>query len=121
VRREGMQLREVFRQSASEPDVFHDAVQLFHVTVGSLHRGLAVTCDRTNLPTAKTGDHVILYVKMNVCMYVWNVYKSTFLNRSEPNFAHVSPLVWNRPYGMYVPEILDLFDNLGPFFFGAYC
>jgi len=24
-------------------------------------------------------------------MYVWNLYKFTFLNRSEPNFAHVSP------------------------------
>ena len=26
-----------------------------------------------------------------VCLFVWNLYKSTFLNRSEPNFAHVSP------------------------------
>jgi len=26
-------------------------------------------------------------------MYVWNLYKFTFLNRIEPNFAHVSPLV----------------------------
>jgi len=31
---------------------------------------------------------------MNVCLYVWNLYKFTFLNRSAPNFAHVSPLVW---------------------------
>ena len=31
-----------------------------------------------------------------VCLYVWNLYKFTFLNRSEPNFAHVSPLVWRR-------------------------
>jgi len=30
-------------------------------------------------------------------MYVWNLHKFTFLNRSEPNFAHVSPLVWKRP------------------------
>jgi len=29
------------------------------------------------------------------CLYVWN--KFTFLNRYEPNFAHVSPLVWKRP------------------------
>jgi hypothetical protein len=32
-----------------------------------------------------------------VCVYVWNLYKFTFLNRSEPNFAHVSSLVWKRP------------------------
>ena len=25
------------------------------------------------------------------CKYVWNLYKFTFLNRSEPNFPHVSP------------------------------
>ena len=35
----------------------------------------------------------ILYIKMNVC----TLYKSTFLNRSEPNFAHISPVVWKRP------------------------
>ena len=52
---------------------------------------------------------------MNVCMYVCTLYKFTFLNRSEPNFAHVSPLVWKRPYSMYGPEILNLFDLLGPF------
>jgi len=38
---------------------------------------------------------------------------------SEPNFAHISPLVWKRPYGMYGPEILDLFDLLGLFSLGA--
>jgi len=54
-----------------------------------------------------------------VCMYVWNLYKFTFLNRSEPNFAHVSPLVWKRPYDMYWPEILDLFDLSVPFSLGA--
>ena len=58
---------------------------------------------------------------MNVCLYVWNLYKFTLLNRSEPNFAHVSPLVWKRPYDMYGPEILDLFDVLDPFFFGGHC
>ena len=52
-------------------------------------------------------------------MYVWNLYKFTFLSRYEPNFAHVSPLVWKRPYGMYGPEILDLFDLLVPFSLGA--
>ena len=55
---------------------------------------------------------------MFVCMYVWNLYKFTFLNRSEPNFAHVSPLVWKRPQGMYVPEILDLSDFWALFLWG---
>ena len=32
-----------------------------------------------------------------VCLFVCTLCKSTFLNRSEPNFAHVSPLVWKRP------------------------
>jgi len=50
-----------------------------------------------------------------VCTYVWNLYKFTFLNRSESDFAHVSPSIWKRPYGMYIPQILDLFDLLGPF------
>ena len=59
-----------------------------------------------------------LFVCLYVCMYVRN-YKFAFLNRSEPNFAHVSPLVWKRPQGMYGPEILDLFDPLGPFYLGT--
>jgi hypothetical protein len=37
------------------------------------------------------------------------LYKSTFLNQSEPNFAHISPLVWKRPYGMYGPKKFDPF------------
>ena len=56
---------------------------------------------------------------MFVCLYVWNLYKFTFLNRSEPNFAHVSPLVRKRPWGMYGPEILYLFGLLAPFPLGA--
>jgi hypothetical protein len=36
-------------------------------------------------------------------------------DQSEPNFTHGSPLVWKRPLGMYRPEILYLFDLLGPF------
>jgi len=52
-------------------------------------------------------------------LFVRKLYKSTFLNRSEPNFAHVSPLVWRRSWGMYGPEILDLFDLSGPLFLGA--
>jgi hypothetical protein len=59
--------------------------------------------------------NVYLFVCMYVhtCMYVWNLCKFTFLNRSEPNFAHVSP--WS---GMYGPEILDLFDFFGHFLWG---
>jgi len=45
---------------------------------------------------------------MNVCLFVWNLYKSTFLNRFEPNFAHVSPLVWRRSSDMYGPTIFQL-------------
>jgi hypothetical protein len=36
---------------------------------------------------------IILYIKLFVC----TLYKFTFLNQSEPNFAHISPLVWKRP------------------------
>jgi hypothetical protein len=43
-------------------------------------------------------------------LFVFTVYKFTFLNQSEPNFAHISPLVCKRPYGIYGPTILDLFD-----------
>ena len=39
----------------------------------------------------------LIYIKMNVCLFVlWNLYKFSFLNRSEPNLAHVSLLVWKR-------------------------
>jgi len=30
------------------------------------------------------------------CLFVCTLYKFTFLNRSEPNFAHISALVWKR-------------------------
>ena len=39
---------------------------------------------------------------------VCTLYKSTFLKRSPPNFAHVSPLVC-RSLGMCGPTIFDLF------------
>jgi hypothetical protein len=54
---------------------------------------------------------LILYIKMKVCLFV--------SDRSEQDFAHVFPLVWKRPWGMYGPKILDLFDLLGTFFLGA--
>ena len=36
----------------------------------------------------------VLYIKLNVCLFVCTstLYKFTFLNRSQPNFAHISPL-----------------------------
>ena len=71
---------------------------------------LCVTCDINLIYKDEC-----LFVCLYVCMFVCTLYKSTFLNRSEPNFAHVSPLFWKRPYGMYGPEILDLFELLGPF------
>ena len=55
-------------------------------------------------------------VCLYVCMYVWNLYKFTFLNRSEPDFARLS-IGLEETVG-YGPEILDLFDILGPFSLG---
>jgi hypothetical protein len=40
-------------------------------------------------------DRCQSYIK-NVCLFVWNLHKSTFLNRSEPYFAHIFPLVCRR-------------------------
>ena len=56
---------------------------------------------------------------MKVCLFVWNLYKSTFLNRSEPNFAHVSPLVWRRSYGMYGPHSISTFPPFRRILSGA--
>ena len=47
---------------------------------------------------------------MLVCLLVCTLYKFTSLNQSEPNVAHISPLVWKRPYGTYGPTIFDFFD-----------
>jgi hypothetical protein len=38
-------------------------------------------------------------------LFVCTLYKFTFLNQSEPNFAHISPIVWKRPKGMYGPKM----------------
>jgi len=46
-----------------------------------------------------------------VCLFGCTLYKFTFLNRSEPNFAHISPLVWKRQLGMYEPTIFHVFDT----------
>ena len=46
-------------------------------------------------------------------MFVSALCKFTFLNQSEPNFAHISPFAWKRPQGTYCPKMFDLFY---PFF-----
>jgi hypothetical protein len=59
-----------------------------------------------------------------VCIYVWNLYKFTFLNRSEPNFAHVSPLVWKRPRLCMDPKLPDIqlpLRPFGSFLYGGHC
>jgi hypothetical protein len=49
----------------------------------------------------RTGKHEtdLIYKAENlfVCLFVCTLYKLTFPNQSEPNFAHISPLVWKRP------------------------
>ena len=54
----------------------------------------------SGLPSCTVVFH-ILYIKMKwffapFCLFLCSLYKSTFLNRSQPNFAHVSPFVWRR-------------------------
>jgi membrane protein required for beta-lactamase induction len=49
----------------------------------------------------RTYVKLILYINMKwffvrFCLFVCTLYKSTFLNRSQPNFASVSPFVWRR-------------------------
>jgi len=52
-------------------------------------------------------SHLIYKVEMVfclflfLCLFVCTLYKSTFLNRSEPNFAHISPLVWKRRFSTF--------------------
>jgi len=58
---------------------------------------------------------------MFVCLHVWNLYKFTFLNRSEPNFAHVSALAWKRPRVCMYPKFLISSTFWGIFFFGGHC
>jgi hypothetical protein len=48
----------------------------------------------------------MVFLFIFVCMYVRNLYKFTFLNRSQPNFAHVSPLVWKRPRVCMGPKFM---------------
>ena len=54
-------------------------------------------------------------------MFVCTLYESAFLNRSEPNFAHISPVVWKRPYGMYGPTIFHLSPTFSAYFVWSGC
>ena len=56
-----------------------------------------------------------------VCMYVWNLYKFTFLNRSEPNFVHVSPLVSEETIGYVWTRNSCPLWPFGSFSFGGHC
>ena len=49
--------------------------------------------------------YIYIYIKIKCFLFVFvcfisiffcTLYKSTFLNRSQPNFANVSPFVWRR-------------------------
>jgi hypothetical protein len=55
---------------------------------------------------------------MNVCLYVRNLYKFTFLNRSEPNFAHVSPWSWRDRRVCMDPKFLTSSTLWAPFLWG---
>jgi len=55
---------------------------------------LVIALEKKTGPIASTAEGRLIYKEQ--CLFEWNLYKSTFLNRSEPNFAHVSPLVWRR-------------------------
>jgi len=54
------------------------------------------------------------------CMFVCTLYKSTFLNRSEPNFAHISPVVWKRPRVCMGPQYFT-FPTFSTYFVGSGC
>jgi len=54
--------------------------------------------DSTNLRLTTVplrNDDYLIY--KDECLYVCTLYKSTFLNRSEPDFTHISPVVWKSP------------------------
>ena len=57
---------------------------------------------------------------MNVCMFVCTLYKFTFLNQSEPNFAHISPVFWKRPRVCMDPQYFT-FPTFSTYFVGSGC
>ena len=61
---------------------------------------------------------IFLYIKMNVCMFVCTLYKSTFLNRSEPNFAHL-PHGLEETIGHVWAHNISPFPPFRPIFSGA--
>jgi hypothetical protein len=52
-------------------------------------------------------------------MFVWNLYKTTFLNRSEPNFAHIPWSAWGRTVCMD-PQYFN-FPTFSTYFVGSDC
>jgi hypothetical protein len=100
---------------------FHLEVQhsfLFCSTGWAFQMFLCVCCNTNySLFTVITmALHKLLIYKAEItfCSFlsascVCTLYKSTFLKRSPPNFAHVSPLVCRRSLGMCWPTIFYLF------------
>jgi len=76
-----------------------------HVCCSMLARTSAKTFVSRVRKTAKKKIYVYIYIYIyNLCSYNFNIklnvctlHKFAFLNRSEPNFAHIFPLVWKRP------------------------
>ena len=54
------------------------------------------------------------------CLFVCTLYKFTFLNRSQPNFAHISPMVWKRTLAMYGLTFF-YFSTFSTFFVASGC
>jgi len=52
-------------------------------------------------------------------MFVCTLYKSTFLNRSEPNFAHISPRGLEETVGYVWAHNISLFPPFRPILSGA--
>ena len=57
----------------------------------------------------------ILYIKLNVCMFVCTLYKFTFLNQCEPNFVHIPPPLGMEKIVGYVWTNFFFFFTFRPF------
>jgi hypothetical protein len=58
----------------------------------------------------KEGEENLIQIYKAESLFVCTLYKFTFLNQSEPNFAHISPLVgyvWTHNIGPF--KLFDLF------------
>jgi hypothetical protein len=59
-------------------------------------------------------DIVILYIKMNVCLFVWNLYKSTFLNRYWTKLCTPLPLGLEEVVGYVWTHNIPTFAHFRP-------